>query len=213
MAFDLSTAKPVSGGCDLSTAQPVVQDPSWLDYAKMTGNAMVKGAAGVADSFNNLPENLANLVKMAIGAPATYFGRPDLAPDVKQPTNAFANAAQATGLTSPSREPVDTTGRVLDFGGQVLGAGGRNPLGYAKNIAEGAPLSLLKNATVDAGLGLLGGAGQEAGQRAFGQVGGQIGGLLGIGAPAYVSTRMGTTASNLSRSLKGVSQADLDAAR
>ena len=179
-------------------------------YAKTVGNALVKGGAGLVDSFANLPSNLVNLSKMASGVAATAFGRPDLAPDVSAPPSPMFNMASQGGAISPNREPVNTTGRLLDFAGQVLGAGGRNPMGYARNTA---PLSLLKNASVDTGIGLLGGGGSELGQRALGPIGGEVGGIVGSALPAAASTKLSTIESNMRRALRGLTQSQLDAAQ
>lgn len=186
---------------------------STLGYAKTIGNAVVKGATGVADSFANLPSNLVNLGKMAAGTAATAAGYPQYAADVSPPPSPFEKAARWAGLIDPSREPINTPGRVLDFAGAVLGAGGRNPIGYGKNVAERAPLAFSKNLAVDTGIGLLGGGGQEIGERVAGTPGAIAGGILGTAVPGALSTWRNTSSANLAQALKGVSQSDLTAAQ
>lgn len=180
-----------------------------MGYMKTAGNAIAKGAAGVADSFANLPYNLVNLSKMITGGVATAAGHPEFAPDVSSPPSPVSALLNQTGITSPAREPINTTGRIIDFTGQVLGAGGRNPVGYARQSVP----ALLKNAAVDTGIGVSGGVGQELGQRAMGDVGGQIGGVLASGVPAFLSTMRNTNSANLRGALSGLTQEELDAAQ
>lgn len=176
-------------------------------YFKTGLNALAKGAAGFGDMFANLPYNLINLSKMAAGSTATALGMPEFAPDVSVPPSPFSNLGSSIGVIRPGSEPINTQGRVLDFTGQLVGSGGRNPLAFTK-----VNPALLKTLAVDTGIGVSGGVGQELGQRALGDKGGVVGGILGAGLPAAASTMRGTNAANLNKVLSGLTQEQLNAA-
>jgi hypothetical protein len=74
MPFDLSTAKPVSGGFDLSTAKPVAEDqgePSLLDSAKhavsVTGRDILSAAAALPLSAADLATGVVNVGRRIAG--------------------------------------------------------------------------------------------------------------------------------------------------
>ena len=110
----------------LTLLQQPKSTPSLLSTA---ANAVVKGAAGFADTFNpkNVAHSIYNIGGMLGGTAATALGYPEYAPNLTAPTNTFQDVAKKAGLIRPEAEPTDILGRVVDMTGQIAGGGGINP--------------------------------------------------------------------------------------
>jgi hypothetical protein len=86
-------------------------------------NAMWKGAAAIPDMVLNAPQNLVNLGRMAVGFPALWAGRPDLAPELNPPADFARRGAEAIGLIKPDIKPQGFTQNAIDLLGQGATAG------------------------------------------------------------------------------------------
>lgn len=126
-------------------------------YLGTFGNGVAKGVTGIADAVANgvtgLPREIGTLATQGFNAPPPA----DITP--------VRDAAQATGLYDPKREPTDSIGKAADFIGQIVGSGGINPAAITETagregIAAGAK-QLLGQAASSAAAGT---GGSVAGQ-------------------------------------------------
>jgi hypothetical protein len=184
--------------------------PLW----KTALNGIPKGAAGLADTITNAPENVLNLSRMAYGAGMTAAGRPDLAPTITPPPNRANDLLTKAGIIRPEAEPVNFPGRVADTVGQAIG-GGTNPRAVVNSLSRGAVLPVVRDlaATVASGTGaaLAGEAarsvdtGSDAGNTAL-QTGAM---LVGGSAPGAAIAARGTGGDRAAAALKGVTREQL----
>lgn len=188
MAFDLSTARPVtsepatSGGFDLSTAKPVIAEPekklTLPQYSRKIGkpeptnwqvalNAVPKGAAAVGDMVGNAGVNAINLLTAGGGAIAYETGIIDNPPDLPlQSPDMFRKTGEAVGAINPDYNPQTKEQRYIDAGvqsatGALLtgGSGGvRQALANTAGGVVGGEVAQLGAETGHPILGLLGGA-------------------------------------------------------
>jgi hypothetical protein len=114
------------------------QPPSTLDVAT---SAPYKAIAGVADLFINTPQNIANLAKMAYGTAVTAAGRPELAPNVTEPSQPVAAAFKRMGLIKPT-EGMTTGQRILDVGLQAATGGAISPAASLREVGASAAKGL-----------------------------------------------------------------------
>jgi hypothetical protein len=108
--------------------------PSTLDVAT---SAPYKTIAGVADLFINTPQNIANIAKMAYGTAMTAAGRPELAPNVTEPSQPVSAAFKRMGLIKPT-EGMTTGQRILDVGLQAATGGAISPAASVREIGSSA---------------------------------------------------------------------------
>ncbi len=207
-----ATAEQLGAFIQSQGGKPTRESPS---LARSFVNGIPKGAAGFLDTFNNLPENLMNLGKMAVGTGATAMGRPDLAPNVTQPTNTFSDMATRAGLINPQAEPTSVAGRMVDMAGQAIGGGGINPAALARNMGRGAALPIARDFAAAGASGLGAGAALEGAKMA--DVGSDAGNaalqtsaaLLGAGIPGTVMAARGTAGDRAAAALQGVTPQQL----
>ncbi|MDQ0084591.1 hypothetical protein J2W35_004960 [Variovorax boronicumulans] len=128
-------------------------------------NGIPKGIAGLADNFNNLPENMMNLSRMISGSIVTAAGHPEYAVDVKPPTNAAHDILTNIGAIRPAAEPTTMGGRVVDMMGQSVGGGGINPVSIAKSASRGAWVPIVRDVTAALASGAGAGMGLEAAKK------------------------------------------------
>lgn len=144
-------------------ATPPIPRPRWPTYLSTFGNAIPKGMAGFADMIPNTLTNLANLGIAGYGVGKHVLtgsnDLPDLLP--ADSLSGFHKMATMAGLIDPNLEPTDRAGRMIDFGGQVLGGGGINPVSMGRALARGAPAPILRDLAAAGGTTLGGGAGAE----------------------------------------------------
>ena len=133
MAFDLQTAKPVSGGFDISTATPVDGDaasqdrpPATVaDRLKALQGGLYRGAAGIAGLPMDTVQNVVNLGKAGVGTVAGLAGRPDMMPEPTSGTPLssewLARKLEQLGVNTQNPRPDDRLSRFLNTGGLVAG--------------------------------------------------------------------------------------------
>jgi len=200
--------------------------PTFLDRAAQLGQGITQGAAGLADSFIDLPKNLYNLGKVGAGivsgsvndlsggrigtsfgdqaVPGNFYNTEDGIYGTNSGNlNVLSNAAKQAGLIQDKYNPTDLQGRALNFAGNTIGGGGLLPIGEGNAI---------KNAILPT-IGAF--AGQEAAHQLApdsetAQVLSTIaGGMLG-GAPKLLAPTPGATASRI---LGNATPEQLDRAR
>lgn len=178
---------------------PTPAAPASSNWA-VTNKGILKGIAGGVDTILNLPTNVYNLAKAAVGAPMVAAGLQDYAPDVTPAPNLMNRALLASGMLRPDVEvsPQTPLQRVLDVGGQFAGGSLVNPASSARQAA----LNVGKNALT----GLLSGATKEATGSDLAALG------VGLGAPMAMAgaANAGRQAVQDMAQLKSVSQPRID---
>lgn len=170
------------------------------------GNAMVKGATGLADTVINTPENLFKLGQVGFGTLATKFGRSDLAPDVQTTPNRVTDAARKYGVLDDTAEPNTTAGRIVDFTGQVLGGGGVNPAALARSPGLANMGGQVAKALMT---GTAGGTAKEvASHYTDSPIGQSIASFLGMMTPAFLPGMRPSSGRAVANALRGVEPQD-----
>lgn len=207
-----ATAEQLGAFVTAQQGQPPEAPPLW----KTALNGIPKGIAGALDNINNAPQNIWNMSKMASGSVATALGHPEYAAPVTAPTNTFNDFGTRAGIIRPEAEPVNTAGRVVDSIGQAVGQ--LNPRAIATNIGRGAVVPIARDLTAATASGTGSALGQEAARNIdTGSESGNIAlqaaaGMVGGGVPGGVMAARGTGGDRTAASLKGVTQAQLQAA-
>lgn len=188
--------------------------PLW----KTALNGIPKGAAGIADTLTNAPENVWNLSKMAFGTAAGMAGRPDLVPTVTAPPERAKNILTKIGLIRPEAEPTNAVGRVVDMAGQAVGGGGVNPAAATRSLSRGAILPVVRDVTASLASGIGAGVGQElasnidTGSESANNALRIAAGMAGGTAPGALLASRGTAGDRTAAALKGVTPEQLQLA-
>lgn len=139
---------------------PAPQDPASAPVEKagpgnwqVANNAINKGIAGAVDSVLNLPTNVLNLGKAAVGTAAGLLGKPEYMPELTPNPDLMRKAMTKPGFINEASEPQTALQRILDTGGQFVGGSVVNPASGVRQAAGNVAKSGLA--------GLLGGAVRE----------------------------------------------------
>lgn len=189
--------------------------PLW----KTALNGVPKGAAGLADTITNAPENLWNMSKMGFGAAAAAAGHSELAPSVTAPPERAKDLLTQMGIIRPDAEPTDAVGRVVDMTTQALGGGGLNPAAIVRNAGRGAILPIARDVAAATASGAGSGVGQEVaskfdtGNEAANNALRIAAGTVGGSAPGTLLAARGTAGDRASAALNGVTPEQLALAK
>jgi len=145
--------------------------PSTLDVAI---SAPYKALAAIPDAIYGAPQNIYNLGKAAFGTAATAFGRPDLAPEVQEPSTPVTNFLRQQGLIRDTNN-MSAGQQVLDTTLQALTGGALSP---AQSVRQ---------ASVNA---LWAGMGGFAGETTSQVTGSPLAGMaVGVALPSAITAR------------------------
>lgn len=109
----------------MRSEQPASTDVSMADRGRALMGGVNRGIAGLVGLPVDTAENVLNLGKAAIGAGATAFGRPDLAPDLTKGSfggsEYIASLMNRGNINTQNPNPQDMPSRMLNTAGTVIG--------------------------------------------------------------------------------------------
>jgi len=132
-----------------ATAEPQQEEPSYLAVA---GNAVAKGAAGMADMFLNAPVNAYNLAKAGVIAATDVPGMKTLNTrlrdnlDITPQPNLAEKVLRGAGAISEDREPQTPGQRILDMAVQAGVSMAASPASSAMQFAKAGAIGLASGA-------------------------------------------------------------------
>ena len=130
---DIPTPKKITvyDKIDSSAMSDTLKDTP--EYLRRAGSYYNEGLAGVGDWALNLPTNIWNLGKAALGTALTAAGKPDLAPNLTQNPNLAHKAFESAGFIDPSVVP-QSPGENVARG--ILHAGAAGMVAPARSIPQ-----------------------------------------------------------------------------
>lgn len=124
VVWDTIDPKAVKWDAPTKSTKPAgPKRPSTVDVAI---SAPYKALAAIPDAVYGTPQNIYNLGKAAFGTAATAFGRPDLAPEVQEPSTPVTNFLRQQGLIRDTNN-MSAGQQVLDTTLQALTGGALSP--------------------------------------------------------------------------------------